>query len=102
MEDKLHISDNQNLSMPVVPPGQEDSFEAPRLSSKLPEGLSADRLLDLGAVYQALAGDSIVDSTRSYFQDRSTVERFLRLCCPDPHCQCHPYYLQSPHPRLPP
>lgn len=83
MEDKLQISDNQNLSIPVVPPADDDSFEAPRLSPKLPEGLSADRLLDLGAVYQALAGDSIVDSTRSYFQDRSTVERFLRLCCFD-------------------
>ena len=63
MEDKLQIADGSSSAMPVVAGERDHVFEPPRLSTRLPEGLSADRLLDLGAVYQALAGDSIVDST---------------------------------------
>lgn len=82
MADEVQVSAAEDLVFPV-----EIASELPNASQALPEKgasrLSADRLLDLGALYQALSGDSVVDTSRSYFQDRATVERFLRLCCFD-------------------
>lgn len=83
MEEKQQYLEKSEPGVPVGAIKDPSVFEPPKVSSRLPPGLSPDRLLDLGAVYQALAGDSVVDSARSYFQDRSTIERFLRLCCFD-------------------